>query len=334
MKISSNLRRAVAAMCLAAPTIGAPSLAETQPDSPAAAVDVKPTESPFLWKIALDPPSYLYGTIHLPDARVLALPDVVTRAFQASDIVYLEVPMDAAAQQEAASAFLLPEGKSLRAMLPAKLYERADAYCSSKGIPLAMLDRLSIMGVVVQLQLLDYTDELMAGHMPLDVSLSRMAAAEEKPVRHLETIQEQITALTGFTEEEQISLLEQTLDLNDRSAAKGTTPTEDLVTAYLSGKESELLRLTEESFDPAEASTQKFMKNLVDDRNERMADRIAERLRAEPGQAHFFAVGTLHYPAATGILARLDAKGFEIERLAPADIADIPLREPAGALAE
>ena len=37
-------------------------------------------ERPLLWRIELPTPSYLYGTIHLPDDRVTSLPPVVTEA--------------------------------------------------------------------------------------------------------------------------------------------------------------------------------------------------------------------------------------------------------------
>ena len=58
-----------------------------------------------------------------------------------------------------------------------------------------------------------------------------------------------------------------------------------------------------------------------------MAARIAERLRAEPAKAHFFAIGTLHYPGKRGLLALLAKQGFVLTRLAAGDAA-LPLLEP------
>jgi uncharacterized protein YbaP (TraB family) len=296
---------------------------ETHTHASPAAVDYEPTAAPFLWQIEQDPPSYLYGTIHLPDPRVLALPNAVTEAFESSDVLYLEVPMDADAQQRAAASFLLPEGKSLRAILPEELYKRADTYCLSKGFPLGMLDRISVMGLVAQLQFLDYTDELLAGHLPLDLKLKTMADEDQMPVRSLETIDEQIGAFAAFTDGEQLSILTQTLDQIDECAAKGTSPTEDLVKAYLSGKESELLRLAEEYLDENDPATQKFMTNLVVDRNRRMAERIDDTLGQEPETSFFFAVGTLHYPDESGILSELTERGYTITRLEADDLDEV-----------
>jgi len=53
--------------------------------------------SPFLWKIEGNgPPTYLYGTIHVPDPRVTELPSAVKAAFGASQAVFTEIRMDSA----------------------------------------------------------------------------------------------------------------------------------------------------------------------------------------------------------------------------------------------
>src|ERR1051325_3410775 len=63
-----------------------------------AQAQVRATEKPFLWRIEGPVPSYLYGTVHVPDPRVLELPEVVRRALNASDVFNAEIPLDAATQ--------------------------------------------------------------------------------------------------------------------------------------------------------------------------------------------------------------------------------------------
>ena len=41
-------------------------------------------ERPLLWMIRSSPPSWLFGTIHLPDERLNTLPAVVEKAFEQS----------------------------------------------------------------------------------------------------------------------------------------------------------------------------------------------------------------------------------------------------------
>src|SRR5437773_1181942 len=61
-----------------------------------------PTTKPFLWRIEGPVPSYLYGTIHLPDSRVLDMPEVVRQAIAASDGIFTELPIDATLKVAAA----------------------------------------------------------------------------------------------------------------------------------------------------------------------------------------------------------------------------------------
>src|SRR6185369_3208717 len=75
---------------------------------------VRATDKPFLWRIEGAVPSYLYGTVHVPDARVLELPDVVKRAFDASDVFNAEIPLDDATQASMMTKVMLPPGQDLR----------------------------------------------------------------------------------------------------------------------------------------------------------------------------------------------------------------------------
>src|ERR671927_413740 len=59
-----------------------------------APAQVRATDKPFLWRIDGPVPSYLYGTVHVPDPRVLELPEVVRKAFDASDVFNAEIPLD------------------------------------------------------------------------------------------------------------------------------------------------------------------------------------------------------------------------------------------------
>ena len=76
-------------------------------------VAVKPAtaiERPLLWRIELPTPSYLYGTIHLPDDRVTSLPQVVTEAIGSCGALFTEIPMDMDKLIAAAQAAMLPKG--------------------------------------------------------------------------------------------------------------------------------------------------------------------------------------------------------------------------------
>jgi hypothetical protein len=278
----------------------------------------EPTEDPFLWMIETNPPSFLYGTIHVPDERVLDLPDVVAEALDAADAVYTEIPMDTATQMAAASAFMLPSGTTLKDRLPDDVYRQTEAYLADKGLSILFFQQMKPYALATQIMMLDYMDELMAGAQPLDAALASQATAASKDVRALETVDEQIQVFESLTDEEEVELLRVTLEHMSTSDG-GASAMDALVDAYLAGDEDTLVQVAFEYFEEDDPLTEKFMQVAVDDRNVRMTDRIVESLHEEPGRVHFFAIGALHYPMDMGILALLDEKGYEVTRVTADD---------------
>lgn len=80
----------------------------------------------FLWTIKRDPPSYFFGTIHVPYTRVWDLiPDNSKKAFQQSHIVYFELDLtDPYTISALTSCQLLPHGENLQDVLPHDIYRR------------------------------------------------------------------------------------------------------------------------------------------------------------------------------------------------------------------
>src|SRR6185503_13303094 len=85
---------------------------------------IRPTEKPFLWRIEGTVPSYLYGTIHVPDPAVLELPDVVKRALDSADVFNGEIPLDPATQAGVVGKVMLPAGLDLRTLAGDELFGR------------------------------------------------------------------------------------------------------------------------------------------------------------------------------------------------------------------
>lgn len=80
----------------------------------------------FLWTIKRDPPSYFYGTIHVPYTRVWDfIPENSKQAFQESNIVYFELDLtDPYTISALTSCQLLPQGENLQDVLPRDIYRR------------------------------------------------------------------------------------------------------------------------------------------------------------------------------------------------------------------
>jgi uncharacterized protein len=277
-----------------------------------------PTDRPLLWIIQGPRPSYLYGTIHIPDARVLALPEIATKSLNSADVFCGEVPLGAATDQAVQARMDLPEGQTLYDLLPPELCQRTDRYLRSKGLSLRPLAGKQIWVVTSMLEVLDFMWDLLL-RPPLDVKLHDLAKLHGKELLGLETVEEQMAIFETMTAEEQIRWLERTLDTLEQIGPDQPSPAKQAVELYLRGDETELLKLLMEDYDPGDELSRRLFDRLVTQRNERMARRIQALLAARPDQSIFFAVGAGHLAGEDGVVARLRSAGFEVSRCTPGE---------------
>ncbi len=80
----------------------------------------------FLWTIKTEPPSYFFGTIHVPYTKVWDfIPENTKEAFERADNVFFELDLtDPYTISTLANCQLLPAGESLATLLPRDLYRR------------------------------------------------------------------------------------------------------------------------------------------------------------------------------------------------------------------
>ncbi len=298
----------------------------------APAVGPEVIERPFLWRIEGERPSFLFGSIHLPDERVHAHAPVLEEALAASDVLLTEIPLDMESMMTAQAAQMLGESTPLSERLPPELYARAEAYLASKGLPITAFSRVKLWALWVTLGQIEYLSEMMK-RPALDMALWQRAGELGKERAAVETLQEQLAVFEAFTSGELIQLIAQTLD-DLEAAREGASPMERLVEEYVSGDLDALYALLTESVDVDSVVGRKFVTRLVTERNVRMAERIAARLQAEPEKAHFFVIGTLHYPGERGLLALLRKQGLALSRLSAGDSALPTSRPLAPALGE
>ncbi|MPY89415.1 MAG: hypothetical protein GEU99_15990 [Luteitalea sp.] len=287
--------------------------------------DVGPAGAPLLWRVDGHAPAYLFGTIHVPDARVLQLSAPVDTALAEAAALYTEIPMDLTTQLALSDRVTLPHDERLQDVIGDALYRRLtnriQATLSGDQVSeiaattlLTLLDRLKPWAALAQLALLDYLPDLAAGRQPLDAVLYARARAAGKEVAGLETVDEQVAAFDRFTNAEQIAMLHAALDELDRARRMRTTPARELVDAYLAGNLDRLNELLMDTpSDPKLA--RKFHDVMLVTRNRRMAERIAAIRRADPSNVQFFAVGALHLAGSEGIPALLCHEGFRVTRV-------------------
>lgn len=278
-------------------------------------------EAPFLWRIENDAPSHLFGTIHLADPRLAILPSVVDDAFNEADAVYTEIPFDPQSMGRVVRATIAPTGEGLEATLPEDLHTRAAAVLRGirPELDIAAFDGLRVWAFATQLVLLESQLKNPFG-TPLDLRLHRRATTEGKTTRALETIEEQLGIFKNLSREEEIQMLRDTVDFMEAARREERDIVGEMLGLYLAGDLARLGELLEETMAGGGDGdlNERLARELLTDRDKRMAERIARHLREEPGKAHFFAVGAGHFASPDGIQHRLREKGFAVERVAPA----------------
>ena len=264
----------------------------------------------------------LFGTIHVPDARVLTLSPSVRAAFDRADRVVTEIPLDRTSQAELAAALLLPQGQRLRTIVGEAVFARLEARVKAVLTPLApemaplvagLLDRWKPWAAMSQLATLQYLPDLLAGRTPLDVKLYADAVAAGKKVGGLETVAEQAGTFDAFSAQEQTALLDEAL--RDLDTPTGPTSAQ-LVEWYLEGNGDKLTAALSQGSGNA-ALAKKFEAEVLTKRNHRMADRIDVLRKQAPGETIFVAVGALHLLGDDNLPQLLQARGYEISRVRP-----------------
>ncbi|CAL8322288.1 unnamed protein product [Lota lota] len=217
----------------------------------------------FLWTIKRDPPSYFYGTIHVPYTRVWDfIPENSKQAFQESNIVYFELDLtDPYTISALTSCQLLPQGENLQDVLPRDIYRRLKRHLEyvklmmpswmtpdqrGKGLYADYLfnaiagnwERKRPVWVMLMVNSLTEADIKTRGVPVLDLYLAQEAERMRKKTGAVEKVEEQCHPLNGLNFSQVIFALNQTL-LQQESLRAGSLQvpytTDDLIKHYNCG---------------------------------------------------------------------------------------------------
>ena len=265
----------------------------------------------YLWRYQSDSATvYLAGSIHMLKSSLYPLAEQLQAAFDSSTHLVLEVDSTALTTQDmqmkVMKAGLLPSGQTLRGVLAQPLHERLEARLQSYGIDIAAVQRMNPAMVMNQLVLL----RLMA--LGYDAALGMeqhfTALLGDRQILELESVDQQLEMLFGQPIETQIQLLrdalDQELDVEPIMA--------DMITAWLSGADQRFLDLFSEQAGDSELA-KAFNKQLLDDRNQGMAQKVQSYLEATG--TYFVLIGAAHFIGDNGIVAILGRQQIEGTRV-------------------
>lgn len=278
-----------------------------------------PNGKGIFWTIEKDgvAPSYLLGTMHVTDPRVLAMPAGAADASKAAKTIAIE--SDEIIDEKKAMAGLMtkPEllmfmdGKTIKTLLSEDQVAKLEAALKERNIPLAAVQSFKpwMISGMIALPACELARKANAAPF-LDKKIALDAIAAGKPVKGLETMQEQLSAMAALPLDLHLKSLTETLDLGSRM----NDVIETMTALYLSGDIGltvPMLRaLTpEQDAKDADAGYAAFEEMIVTKRNHIMADRATPMLN-EGGL--FLAVGALHLPGEEGVVELLRKQGFTV----------------------
>ncbi|HZF43573.1 MAG TPA: TraB/GumN family protein [Sphingomonadaceae bacterium] len=286
---------------------------EVAPSAPRiAAGAVKPdgriNGDPALWMLKdADTTIYLFGTVHVLRPDIDWFDGPVKTAFDASGELMLEMvePEGAVAQTTVQRIAEDPDGPALTAKMGPALRAKYIAAMERAKLPVAGFEKLEPWFVASLLALLPLEQLGYSGNNGAEAVLTRTAKSSGKPIRGLETFEQQLGFFDGLPEPVQLRFLESTIDEQVNLAKSFAT----LIAQWSRGDADGLgAEITRQLRDIPEIG-----KVLLTDRNARWAAQLDDRMD-QPG-AVFVAVGAGHLAGADSVQRMLAKRGFTVTRL-------------------
>jgi len=273
-----------------------------------------------LFRIEKDglPASYLFGTMHLTDERVIDLPQKAQAAFDEAGTVAIESTEILDQAKMAMSLFARPEltmftgQEDLSDYLTDDQRELLKEGLAKRGIQFALVERMKpwLLTGMVALPPCEL-DRKQAGASFLDLKLAEDAERDGKELVGLETVVEQLDAMVSLPMSFHVQGLVESIALGDRI----DDIIETMIQLYVKGETGAIWPMLHsvspemETNEELAAGYADFEETMVHVRNKTMLDRAMPLL--DKGGA-FVAVGALHLPGEKGLAHLIDEAGYTV----------------------
>jgi uncharacterized protein YbaP (TraB family) len=315
-------------------SIASPTLAQTEPCARRNLVDVVEERSPGTRQRILDvaargphvgamlfrvdgegrKPSYVYGTVHVADERLQALPQEVEAALNAASVVVLErgdVSEQAvrSVMPLAARLMMMPRNQALDSLIDEDEMKVVTRAVKASGLAPELARILRPWAATLFLAGSECEKaRFEAGLKPLDYRI--LEAAREKKIRivGLEQIVEQYESLAAVPDDVQVAWLRSSIKLYQNIDDMSETT----VALYLQRKIEAVWDLTVAMTSDVGMTDEMMLRLkrvIVADRNAKMMDR-SRALLAEGGA--FIAVGALHLGGSDGLVRKIEEAGLKV----------------------
>ena len=262
-----------------------------------------------LWRIAKPGvgDSYAFGTIHVADSRVSAIPDAVGDAIARTGTLAMELPPVEVVEAQLFELEQQDDGGRLEPLIGPDAFDLVRRELALNGTPERVVERLKPWAAMMRLT----WGRPRGDTRSLDENLLMVARERRMRLISLESVDEQIAAFDAIPLDAQVALLRNALA--HRDALEGAT--EPAIEAWQRGDLAALARMPERiggQFPGMAPHYAQLTRHLVEDRTVLMHHRLFLPLRS--GRV-FVAVGALHLYGDRGLLAMLVRDGYRVTRV-------------------
>ncbi len=245
---------------------------------------------------------YLLGTIHSEDPRVLEFPENFLDQLRSNQVFAMEIVPDLPTLSRLTDYMRYQDGTTLESQVGPERYGNISKVLSQYQMPPEWVAKMKVWATVMTLSVPPPETGFF-----MDFSLSLRAAGSGLRVVGLETLEEQLSFLEEMPMEQQLALLDQALLEYDRVREVH----DRMVDNYLAGDLQALATEAENQLDQLDQKVKDyFIEQGIYARNHRMLESLLPLLDRDQV---FVAVGALHLPGKSGLLALLREHGYRLQ---------------------
>lgn len=264
--------------------------------------------APAIWAVRdADSTLYLFGTVHITSADTAWRTPLYDRIYQEAGEVWLELDLTdmGAMRARIAREGIDPEGR-LEARIGKADFDRVLALLAPYGLDAGAVRRLQPWYAGLQVLYANIAGTSLQAETGAEVTVTAAAQADGKPMRYLETVMDQVHALSDQSEVSQVAFLREML----ASGGETTAAVNEMADAWSAGDET---RLTEEVIAAVKAAQPEMYDALFRRRNLAWAETLDAEMRG--AGVDLVTVGAGHLLGDEGLVALLRAKGYRVERV-------------------
>lgn len=299
------------------------------PPAPQPAVVPAAPPVPLLWKISdADNAVYVLGSFHLLKADDYPLSPDVEAAFADAEQVVFELPPEEMASPtlglQMGQAALRTDGTLLDSQLSPVVAIKLRTWLAANqeslqrtGVTPQALQMFEPWFVGLMVSISEMTKMGLDPKLGLDAHFAAEAKNANKPTAGFETGAQQIAFLDGMDTDEQVQMLAESLDASEDGRA-------ELERLHREWREGDAQGMWDGLAAEMKVKYPKLYQRINVARNDAWVPKIEQRLKTGKDDT-LVVVGALHTLGADGIVEKLKAKGYAVERVCSAcELTSVP----------